>query len=963
MSGGFDAYHKWLGIGSKDQPPHYYRLLAIEAFESDPDVIETAADRQLASLRRYQSGEHAALASKLLNEVAQARLCLLKPESKQRYDRELRKRLDPAAAFETVVQPEAARSAVNSKTRSQAAASVPVWKKPAVMGGAAAAGVLVIIGILMLLPSSNSGSRHSRQDRADSTPRRSEPIANKQATPLETADEPSSATAAEQAAGPAINLLQPIDLQKQKFRGEITTATNGSLRFAADSAVRLPTHGSIPDDYRLDISTERLEGISNVFIAFPCSGRMTFVVIDGWSGVHSGLCIDGRLPNSNCTTHTGMVLAPNRTNEISIVVHPGAIRVTCDGKSIVDWKGNPDRLFADAAWGLPGKDELVLATASAVYDVSRFELTPLRKVKAEKPRDITKPVDLLREVNLAESTWVGKWIRDTSGLQSVSAGLSCIQLGQDFPEEYTLVLRTKRPLEQKGDPTMVVGFPAGESLAEFVFDRDDCCGLEVLEGRRWLHSITRIPGIRLKGGPEHEVRITVLKRRIALDIDGRRLLDWAGDFQRLSAPGEWVGHRPRGLSICTNFDYTIKAARLEPPQKLPEPPKAITTPIDLLKTIDTSRDAYWGDWTLQGGVLKSDAVELARLALPTQVPDEYTLTLDVTKLPMGDDDCLRIGLPMGDHFVQLAMDSHHSTKTGLELDDHETSENPTFHAGRMFEPGKQRTLVCRVSRTGIQVECDGELLINWQGNPCRRSVYSAVATPLHRRPFLSTWRTSYHFSRMELAPNARPMAIPKRPEVALGENLIKAILPDLDAQRGVWKIQDGALMNASASGSRLEFPVDPPPRYTLSMLVERTRFDYDFQISLPMGNRVAAVMIDGYSPPVSGLDPIDQQRAVQNPTRREGRVLPHGKTVQIDCIVTPDSVRVLADGEQIIHWQGDPRRLGCSPSFIFVPLGSDERCRLAIGSWEAEFKISQVVLRPVAPLDKAPPRLVPAPRP
>src|SRR3569623_5645 len=138
MSAGFDAYHKWLGILPKDQPQHLNRLLGLETFVSDPDVIEGAADRQLSSLRRYQSGEHAALVSKLLNEVAQARLCLLNPKSKQRYDEELRERLNPTAAFQVAVEEEDAESsAILSKGRHAAAGPQPVWKKPAVVGGAA----------------------------------------------------------------------------------------------------------------------------------------------------------------------------------------------------------------------------------------------------------------------------------------------------------------------------------------------------------------------------------------------------------------------------------------------------------------------------------------------------------------------------------------------------------------------------------------------------------------------------------------------------------------------------------------------------------------------------------------------------------------------------------------------------------------------------------------------------------
>ena len=89
----FDAYHKWLGISSKDQPPNHYRLLAIELFEADPDVIDVAASKQVAYLQGCATGPHVALSQELLNEVAAARLCLLNPQKKAEYDRQLRANL------------------------------------------------------------------------------------------------------------------------------------------------------------------------------------------------------------------------------------------------------------------------------------------------------------------------------------------------------------------------------------------------------------------------------------------------------------------------------------------------------------------------------------------------------------------------------------------------------------------------------------------------------------------------------------------------------------------------------------------------------------------------------------------------------------------------------------------------------------------------------------------------------
>lgn len=92
----FDPYHKWLGIPAAEQPADHYRLLSIARFESDRDVIEGAADRQMAHVRTFQAGPHSALSQRILNELAAAKLRLLDPQKKAAYDAELRHRLDAA---------------------------------------------------------------------------------------------------------------------------------------------------------------------------------------------------------------------------------------------------------------------------------------------------------------------------------------------------------------------------------------------------------------------------------------------------------------------------------------------------------------------------------------------------------------------------------------------------------------------------------------------------------------------------------------------------------------------------------------------------------------------------------------------------------------------------------------------------------------------------------------------------
>lgn len=94
----FDPYYKWLGIPPKDQPPNHYRLLGIELFESDPDVVDAAAEQRMSYVNQCAMGTHTQYSQQLLNELASARICLLNPARKSEYDTELRLHLDTIAA-------------------------------------------------------------------------------------------------------------------------------------------------------------------------------------------------------------------------------------------------------------------------------------------------------------------------------------------------------------------------------------------------------------------------------------------------------------------------------------------------------------------------------------------------------------------------------------------------------------------------------------------------------------------------------------------------------------------------------------------------------------------------------------------------------------------------------------------------------------------------------------------------
>ena len=82
----FDPYYKWLAIPPIEQPPNLYRLLGVNLFEHDLDVIEMAADQRMTHVRAFQCGPNSDLSQRILNELAAARLTLLTAEKKITYD-------------------------------------------------------------------------------------------------------------------------------------------------------------------------------------------------------------------------------------------------------------------------------------------------------------------------------------------------------------------------------------------------------------------------------------------------------------------------------------------------------------------------------------------------------------------------------------------------------------------------------------------------------------------------------------------------------------------------------------------------------------------------------------------------------------------------------------------------------------------------------------------------------------
>ncbi len=96
MNDSFDAHHQWLGIPPAEQPANYYRLLGLSLFEPNEEVIRTAAEQRQTFLRTFQQGHGAERSQQLLNEISQAKVCLLDAQKRASYDAMLQANTAPS---------------------------------------------------------------------------------------------------------------------------------------------------------------------------------------------------------------------------------------------------------------------------------------------------------------------------------------------------------------------------------------------------------------------------------------------------------------------------------------------------------------------------------------------------------------------------------------------------------------------------------------------------------------------------------------------------------------------------------------------------------------------------------------------------------------------------------------------------------------------------------------------------
>ncbi len=219
MNESLNPYRKWLGIPLEEHPAHHYRLLGVEVFEGDSEVIVNAADARITFLKTFGAAEDSEWSERLIAEVYAAQATLLDPAKKALYDGQLQRRLKSPAAAKPAGRPplpvRSTASPVNISPRPKAGAASPTATPaaekrralhPTLIAGLAA--LLIVTGSLAALPWLLPRSDDATVPNPIATTAATSPTVNQAADGKKTTAAPGSSDTGRSPAAPKSNMVE-----------------------------------------------------------------------------------------------------------------------------------------------------------------------------------------------------------------------------------------------------------------------------------------------------------------------------------------------------------------------------------------------------------------------------------------------------------------------------------------------------------------------------------------------------------------------------------------------------------------------------------------------------------------------------------------------------------------------------------------------------------------------------------
>ncbi|MCX7826548.1 MAG: serine/threonine protein kinase, partial [Verrucomicrobiae bacterium] len=169
--------------------------------------------------------------------------------------------------------------------------------------------------------------------------------------------------------------------------------------------------------------------------------------------------------------------------------------------------------------------------------------------------------------------------------------------------------------------------------------------------------------------------------------------------------------------------------------------------VSLLPLVDPARHTESGAWSLTGGELHSAADSTASIGIPGEpLPDEYDLRITFTRRTGQSEVGMRL-LRAGRLFYWFLQAQPTNNFSGFAREIGKIDQSPALvRLLDGLENGRRYTSLVEVRQDGVRGFLDGQLLVEWKGNPDEISAVNSGNLPLG----LFSEKTHTVFHRIEL---------------------------------------------------------------------------------------------------------------------------------------------------------------------------------------------------------------------
>lgn len=529
--------------------------------------------------------------------------------------------------------------------------------------------------------------------------------------------------------------------------------------------------------------------------------------------------------------------------------------------------------------------------------------------KSAAPLDFSKPVNLLKLIDVQRDAATLGWQFDGRNLTVPSGRYARLQIPVAPPPEYDVEMTVER---LSGNNSLDFGLVlAGKQPLVQIGGANDVSGISLVDGKTADQNETRFSGPTLLTGPNLVV-YSVRKSGFLVRCNNKPVVSWTGDNKRLASFPPMSVFNGEQLFVGANgSSFRITKLDLLPPAKDveamlatrsdPVQTPAKTTPlplvgtVDLLAMIDAAKHGQNGNWTRQGTMLVVDRAgggypyALAPFAAPEEYDVAFTVETTNATQPIG------IILPMGNRQVAVRFEA---ARAGIDkIDNEQWYKNSSTRRGEFLANGKPSSFTAAVRKNQFVVTIDGRPALAWTDTSRLSQGNDIVNLPQPQLAVFGNATTKFH--KLEISPPALPT-----PSFSPID-----VLASIDPKRDAIKLdckRDGRdlLLAPSATDGFLLFPAFRPNEFVITIEAERLSGQGGLNISLPFEGGRPAALFDGYSRSVSAIEPIRGAYGNNdnNPTLfRETCLLLPDRSHKLVCSVGHDSIQGFCDGRQIFQ--------------------------------------------------------------